>query len=439
MSFLFIDKNILFIILIVIQLVIILTEDEKCYSIYFCIKCPDLDICEKCIEGYELISDKTKCIISNTSKKKEKLSSQISSTEEKPSGSSINTSSGSSVNPPSGSSINTPSGSSVNPPSGSSIKPPSGSSIKPPSGSSVKTPSGSSVKPPSGSSIKPPSGSSIKPPSGSSIKPTSDSSIKPPSLSISESKPSMTSSQNLGNSSPSKKLIDNKAPSLGSSPQKSSLNGNQPIPSGSSYKSNSQSINNLPNNSSNLGLAATKSSQNQNQIQIQNQPLPSRSPPKDQFSVYNKPSPSPTTSQNRIYNPNFNNFNQNRFPIRSSPNIGNNPPPNFSGYKRYPEDNTKNLIGHQFNQNRPSNNYNYINRGQNYQNPMKIPPYQSNNQYNQSIIPEAIANNLPVIFIIILLIILFILIFIYFTKKKWSNVSYDEGNLDETSRIVYIR
>ena len=44
------------------QLKLILSEEEKCYSIYHCKKCPELDICEKCSRGYILNEDKSKCI-----------------------------------------------------------------------------------------------------------------------------------------------------------------------------------------------------------------------------------------------------------------------------------------------------------------------------------------------------------------------------------------
>ena len=61
MSFLFSNMKI-FLIILLIQLKIILNEDENCYSIYHCKICPDLDICEKCAEGYILNSEHTKCI-----------------------------------------------------------------------------------------------------------------------------------------------------------------------------------------------------------------------------------------------------------------------------------------------------------------------------------------------------------------------------------------
>ena len=63
MSFLLIQKYKYFLLLLVLQLKIILTEVEKCYSIYFCKTCPDLDICEKCAKGYILNQDKSKCIL----------------------------------------------------------------------------------------------------------------------------------------------------------------------------------------------------------------------------------------------------------------------------------------------------------------------------------------------------------------------------------------
>jgi len=63
MSFLLIKKYKYFLLLLALQLKIILSEEEKCYSIYFCKKCPDLDICEICSKGYILNQDKSKCIL----------------------------------------------------------------------------------------------------------------------------------------------------------------------------------------------------------------------------------------------------------------------------------------------------------------------------------------------------------------------------------------
>ena len=63
MSFLLIQNYKYFLLLLALQLKIILSEKEKCYSIYFCETCPDLDICEKCVKGYILNEDKSKCIL----------------------------------------------------------------------------------------------------------------------------------------------------------------------------------------------------------------------------------------------------------------------------------------------------------------------------------------------------------------------------------------
>ena len=63
MSFLFIQKYKLFILLLTLKLKIILSVEEKCYSIYNCKICPELDICEKCNKGYFLNEDKSKCIL----------------------------------------------------------------------------------------------------------------------------------------------------------------------------------------------------------------------------------------------------------------------------------------------------------------------------------------------------------------------------------------
>ena len=63
MSFLLLQNYKYFLLLLALQLKIILSEKEKCYSIYFCKTCPDLDICEICVKGYILNEDKSKCIL----------------------------------------------------------------------------------------------------------------------------------------------------------------------------------------------------------------------------------------------------------------------------------------------------------------------------------------------------------------------------------------
>ena len=77
MSFLFIQKYNFFILLLALQLKIILSEEEKCYSIYNCKICPELDICEKCNKGYILNEDKSKCIL-------EEIKSSSSGTKSSP-------------------------------------------------------------------------------------------------------------------------------------------------------------------------------------------------------------------------------------------------------------------------------------------------------------------------------------------------------------------
>ena len=55
-------KNIIFSFLItILQISIILSNEERCYSIKNCLKCPELDICEQCELGFTLSKPKTKC------------------------------------------------------------------------------------------------------------------------------------------------------------------------------------------------------------------------------------------------------------------------------------------------------------------------------------------------------------------------------------------
>ena len=54
----------IFIFLVIIQLDMILTDNDKCNYISHCEKCPNLNACEKCEEGYFLNSDNTKCLSS---------------------------------------------------------------------------------------------------------------------------------------------------------------------------------------------------------------------------------------------------------------------------------------------------------------------------------------------------------------------------------------
>ena len=48
--------------LIIMNIQIIFSEAKKCYSIFNCKKCPELDICEICSKGYILNKKKNKCI-----------------------------------------------------------------------------------------------------------------------------------------------------------------------------------------------------------------------------------------------------------------------------------------------------------------------------------------------------------------------------------------
>ena len=97
MSFLLIQNYKYFLLLLALQLKIILSENEKCYSIYFCKTCPDLDICEKCVKGYILNEDKSKCILNE--KQISASSSKSSPIEKSSAKSSIKSSKKSSAKP----------------------------------------------------------------------------------------------------------------------------------------------------------------------------------------------------------------------------------------------------------------------------------------------------------------------------------------------------
>ena len=57
------SKNFIFSLLIItLQLSLILSEEEKCYSIKNCMSCPELDFCAQCKEGFKINLPKTKCI-----------------------------------------------------------------------------------------------------------------------------------------------------------------------------------------------------------------------------------------------------------------------------------------------------------------------------------------------------------------------------------------
>lgn len=71
------DKNILFSLLIImLQISIIFSSEEKCYSIENCKSCPDLDFCEECQSGFKINKAKTKCGSESSKKTKHK---QVSS------------------------------------------------------------------------------------------------------------------------------------------------------------------------------------------------------------------------------------------------------------------------------------------------------------------------------------------------------------------------
>ena len=60
-----------FLLIILLQISLILSESsEKCYSIKNCEICPELDLCEKCKQGFVLNTPKTKCKSNNDKIKK---------------------------------------------------------------------------------------------------------------------------------------------------------------------------------------------------------------------------------------------------------------------------------------------------------------------------------------------------------------------------------
>ena len=56
------NNLIFFLLLTIIQLSSILSNEEKCYSIKNCIRCPELDFCELCETGFKMNNPKTKCV-----------------------------------------------------------------------------------------------------------------------------------------------------------------------------------------------------------------------------------------------------------------------------------------------------------------------------------------------------------------------------------------
>ena len=70
-------KNIIFSFLItILQISVILSNEEKCYSIKNCLKCPELDICDQCKPGFTLSKPKTKCNGKKSKSKEPKVVTQ---------------------------------------------------------------------------------------------------------------------------------------------------------------------------------------------------------------------------------------------------------------------------------------------------------------------------------------------------------------------------
>ena len=87
------SKNVIYSLLIItIQLTIILSNEEKCYSIESCLRCPELDLCEECETGFKLNKPKTKCI-------GKKINSSSSGSSSKSSGSNPSSSKKENPNP----------------------------------------------------------------------------------------------------------------------------------------------------------------------------------------------------------------------------------------------------------------------------------------------------------------------------------------------------
>ena len=55
------NKNIFFLLIIFTQIYSIKSETLKCYSVPNCETCPELDYCEKCLNGFTLNKEKTDC------------------------------------------------------------------------------------------------------------------------------------------------------------------------------------------------------------------------------------------------------------------------------------------------------------------------------------------------------------------------------------------
>lgn len=61
-------KNIFFLLIIFIQISSIKSNPNNCYTISNCEICPELDYCEKCLNGFVLNKLTTKCISKNSEK-----------------------------------------------------------------------------------------------------------------------------------------------------------------------------------------------------------------------------------------------------------------------------------------------------------------------------------------------------------------------------------
>ena len=72
------DKNILFSLLIImLQISIIYTSEEKCYSIENCLSCPELDFCEECESGFKINKPRTKCGGESSTSKHKTITSRV--------------------------------------------------------------------------------------------------------------------------------------------------------------------------------------------------------------------------------------------------------------------------------------------------------------------------------------------------------------------------
>ena len=62
MKYFFNSKTLIYIfIILTIKISLIKSEEDKCYTIENCEKCPKLDFCDKCSAGFKINKSKTKC------------------------------------------------------------------------------------------------------------------------------------------------------------------------------------------------------------------------------------------------------------------------------------------------------------------------------------------------------------------------------------------